>query len=63
MFKKMIKRIIPVGIVIAAVVAATLMVASREKLSSADVAQPLPQVRAMILSWAMCRLLSSLMAL
>jgi hypothetical protein len=45
MFKKMMKRIIPVGIVIAAVVVATLMVASREKLSSADVAQPLPQVR------------------
>ena len=42
----MMKRIIPLGIVIVATVAAMLMVASRETLSPRDEPQPLPQVRA-----------------
>jgi len=46
MFRKVIKRIIPLGIVLAAIVVAMLMVASREKLSPSDVAQPLPHVQA-----------------
>jgi RND family efflux transporter MFP subunit len=46
MFRKPIKLMIPLGIVIAAILLATLMVNSREQLKPGDTAQPMPHVQA-----------------
>jgi RND family efflux transporter MFP subunit len=47
MYSKAIKLVIPLGIVIAAILLAALMVDSREELKPGDAAQPLPHVQAL----------------
>ncbi|MCB1691011.1 MAG: efflux RND transporter periplasmic adaptor subunit [Halioglobus sp.] len=46
MFKKAMKLMIPLGIVVAAVILAMVMMGSRDALETSDAAQPLPRVQA-----------------
>ncbi len=46
MFKKAMKLIIPLGVVIAAIIIAMLMVGSREVFETSDATAPLPRVQA-----------------